>query len=241
MSENPKQGMFDASGMGMTSDVHSTFQSSDYDRMIQGALIRKSNPVIVDMGASGGRDSIMMHDFALQAQLNPLSIAIDSNPNKFHDARRDYEGRFTQVSNFNDVARAHCNGKISYLIEEIPYQTTGLIRQMTDSRLPKTKVDFMLCNAVVMFIPRRDLPKSLKIMADMLSPEREGQMLLGFSTGRPEQYMAKSDQCYSKDEIDDALTSLRGVTVKRLPDLDDVLQCGRGFPWHYRLVTRKHA
>ena len=224
---------------GLPSEQHNQFQSSDYETMIQSILSTKKNPIIMDICAGGGRDSVMMHDFAKAHSLNPLSIALDCDPNKLYGAQKNFEGRFEQVANYKQVAETHTREKISYVIEELPHLQTGLSAQMLNPALSKAKIDFMLCNAGIMFIKRENLQKSLQQMVNMLSSDREGQLLLGFSTTRPKSHYAEQDQRYTQQEIGIAINSLTGIQLPIvLDDLNDAINGGRGFQWHYRLITR---
>ncbi len=235
-----------SSGMGQTSAIHNSIHWPEYVDMIQRIIAKKQDPVLMDMGAGGGRDAIMMHDFAKAHDLNPLSIAVDMDANKLYDAQREFEGRFEQAANFMQVDQAHRRGKISYMVEQLPYLQTALSSQLTNPALPKVKIDFMLCNAVVMFIPKHRVGRSLQHMVDMLSPDRGGQLLLGFSTTRPAEFMHVKDQRYTSEQVDNILGRLKDIdeAIGKYELMDPPSSKhpnGRGFSWHFRLIKRSPA
>jgi hypothetical protein len=220
---------------GLSSKEHVNSDESAFHEVLFNFIRDKKNPVIMDMCAGSGRDSVVMHDFAIAHGLNPFSIAVDCDRNKFEDAQIFFEGRFENAAYLKTCEQIYLNGKIPYFIDQLPYLTV-----IDPLRLPHTpKVDFMLCNAGIMFVKREQALESIQKMADMLSPERQGQLLLRFSTQRPEQHYGDGDQRYSEQEIDRIINKLARIQrLETLPSMDDVIKGGRGFKWHARLITR---
>lgn len=218
---------------GLSSAEHITMQLDEHHARIQTVLKAQKPQFIIDMGAGSGRDSIMMDDFmkAVLPGRETHLLSMDADNMRVKDALAAYPKRFTPAFTADQVAHIHHNHKrIAYMCDELP----ALPRLGNVSNI---KADFMLCHAVIMFIPAKDLASSFNRMVNCLA--NNGTLFLGFSSERPVYY--ETDQRHSVELVDLLVRDMDGIRVRSLPDLKDSqydTKPERKFHWHYRIITK---
>jgi len=154
---------------------------------------------IADIFADGGRDIYSSYNVC---EGNGRFIALDYGENRITDM----------------LDNALSEGKIA------------AIRHAFPDKLPfRIKVDFLICNAGIIFLPSDQLVPTFDAIGDMMADN--AQMILRFS-GEHEDVREKVGKSYfiHQPEAVQQLLNEKGFVVEFYPDLPD--PAGRPYMWH---------
>jgi hypothetical protein len=203
---------------GLSTQVHNQMNVEEYYRIVYEKCAGKVGGLIVDVFSGGPRDTKKIYELL---NGNGKFIAIDSDPQRIQDMRNTEN--FVVVENQHDVEIAFKEAKVAIIRGSFPEQPYGT----TDIDLDG-QVDFILCNAGIMFVRPDQLEDTLKQLALMLAPQ--GELVLRFSQERNDQAKNLGITYFVHDpEKVQAVLRRTGMLVERHKDLPD--PAGRPFFW----------
>lgn len=177
------------------------------------ALIPLSG-IFIDVGGGAGRDAIWMRD---RAQEPATVYNIEPDPQRYEDSLTEYPGRTVLAG---EEAGA---GKIIVVPDDI------VSLAVFDRVAPGVRGDFVLCSAVMMFIPTEKHEHALRNLFNLTA--EGGTAVLRYRTENLKPGMVKIDHETLENQCRAA-----GYDVTRTAPLPDPL--GRDHVWH-QLVLRR--
>lgn len=177
--------------------------------------------LLYDIGSGVGRDAVLMKDLG---RGKPDVIAIDPDPDRFADAEKTYPGRFRLIESWYDANAIHRQQKIPYVVQELQNISEGF----NDNSEPQTG-DFVLCNAVLMFVPENAQQDFLNGLAQLTGHEK--QAVVRYRTEGLKDGMRTID--YAQFEKQAAKAGFESQKTASIPDI-----AGRPFSWHQYILTR---
>lgn len=176
--------------------------------------------IFIDAGGGAGRDAQFM-----QQKAGPHSAVfnIDPDPARYDDAKDLYPGRVALAQNREDFIQADKENQVVHIIDGI--DCLEKFNSVTGGK----QGDFVLCNAVMMFIP---LEKHQRAIENLFRLTREfGACVLRYRTEN-----LKADMVEIDHDTLTAQCAKAGFNVQRTPPLPDPL--GRNHVWH-QLILKK--
>lgn len=210
-----------------SSQVHADTNVDDYYKDIDHLL--PTNGVMLDIGGGAGRDAVRAK--RLQKGL-PFVINVDPDPARADDAVKMY-GDMIEIAHtpteLNAIAR---EGKIPHVIASI--DTLDAFNKVAKG----VEGNFVLCNAVFMFIPAEKHPDSLSNLFKITATN--GNCVIRYRTESLKDGMMKIDHDTFDTQCRDA-----GFEVNRTKPIADPPSVdhpeGRGFSWHQVILKKPYT
>ena len=225
--------MNDTPRNGLPSARHNAMDLHDYYARMHESFdfLQSDTPVIFDLCAGGGRDTIYMRDHLLFQGKAPKLVALDDDYQRMKDAITHFKGQFNPCFDPQQVTQSVNLGRPAYLYDSLPdadaLRQTGL------------KADFILCNAGIMFIAPERLSCTFNTMADLLNDN--GEIMIRYSNYRPSPY----PNGYYKHKLERVLDIFNRETDLKADHIGDIRDTNwdndkqRQFHWHDLRVLKK--
>lgn len=223
--------MLDKPRNGLTSAAHNAMDMGGYFDRLTGILDRYDEPVVFDLFAGGGRDSVFMRDYLDNQGKKSNIVAVDSDPQRLQDALSQFKGRFNPCFSAQQIWQTINRGRLAYVPDSIP--------ELDSLKNARLKADFILCNAGIMFIKPGRLKETFKSMADLLAPG--GEIMLRYSTYRPIEY-PNGHHMHKLDTVLKLFNNATGLKPDYLGDIRDPdwdKDPKRQFHWHDLRILKK--
>jgi trans-aconitate methyltransferase len=203
--------------------LHASVDPLAFYRDVLPMLPTRSGGVIIDVGGGIGRDTLMFADHAKGLEV----YSIDPDPVMWEKAQAHYPGRLVRMED------AVSSDKPVFLADSLPYLAE--LKRLK----PSLKADFILCNAVMMFIKPEERQTALNTMASLLKPN--GSLVVRFRT----EDLKDGMHPITVDEIDRLCLRTRFGHATRLYGTESIpdpagrtLTNGRPMMWHQRILIR---
>lgn len=225
--------MNDTPRNGMRSAEHNAMNLHDYYARMRHSFdaMTTDTPVIFDLCAGGGRDTVYMRDYLTSLGKSPQLVAVDDDGQRLKDALYYFKGQFTPCFDPQQVTQTLKTGRLAYLYDSLPD-----INALVQTGL---KADFILCNAGIMFIAPERLSRAFNTMADILKDG--GEIMIRYSNYRPSPY----PNGYYKHKLERVLDIFNRETNLKADHIGDMRDTNwdhdkkRQFHWHDLQVLKK--
>ncbi len=214
-----------AKGSALTS-LHAAVDPRAFYADILPMVPVKPGSIILDIGGGIGRDAL-----TLAARGQDLEVySIDPDPHMWVKSQDHYPDRFTRLEN----AFRPASNKPLFLQDSLPWLYN--LKRLK----PGLKADFILCNAVMMFVRPEDRQQAINTMAAHLSPK--GSLVIRFRTedlkdGMHPISVAEIDRLCLHTRFGHAI---RLYGTEPIPDpADRKLANGKPMMWHQRILIRQ--
>lgn len=178
--------------------------------------------LLYDIGSGVGRDAVFMRQ---HGNSNTNVIAIDPDPERFYDAEKIYPASFSLIDSWNEMEKTHQAGKIPYVIGKLQNVSTIF----NDKSVPQPG-DFVLCNAVLMFVPSQEEQNFMNGLARLTKTGK--QAVLRYRTEGLKNGMREINLRGFEKHV--ARAGFEIEQTKSVPDPRN-----RPFHWHQFILTRR--
>jgi len=175
---------------------------------------------LIDVGGGAGRDALRMSE---RSGRQATVINIDPDPARWDDSQKLYPEKMVKVQTATEFQKA-ITLKHPVFIQDSIQSLESFYRIA-----PHVKGDFVLCNAVMMFIPDEEQEQALNGLFKITA--HDGTVALRYRTENLKDGMIKINHDTLESRCKKA-----GFSVTRTPPTPDVL--GRDHIWHQLLLKR---
>lgn len=223
--------MLDKPKNGLPSADHNAMDIDGYYARLPQVLDRFDEPVIFDLFAGGGRDTVFMRDYLDSKGKKGNIVAADNDIQRLKDALKNFRGRFNPCFVPDQIWQTLNIDRLAYVTDALP--------ELTNIREAKLKADFILCNAGIMFVKPKDLKATFQAMAELLADN--GEIMLRYSTYRPTRY----PNGHNTHKLDTVLKLFNNATDLKVEHVGDIRDPNwdkdpkRQFHWHDLRALKK--
>ena len=199
------------------SDEHAKVRFEDFYSDILHLIPHEG--ILIDAGGGAGRDAVAMQE---RSNGGAMVFSIDPDPARYADSQKIYPGKISLANDWDEAQRINAGHQVIFVQDDL--QCMDDFNRISNN----ARGNFVLCNAVMMFIPEEDHQKALNNLRRITLPE--GVAVIRYRTENLTADMVRIDHDKFESQCNTA-----GFYAERTAPLDDAL--GRSHKWHQLILS----